>query len=150
MGPVYLNSNSVVNAIAVEYGKQISEVSSKSIILSVPERPVISLFNTKDKIAAGKVATVKWQEVENATAYDAVLYLNGSPVDSAENIHGTIASFTLSDVGVYSIQISAKNFIGSSAPSNSISVESMAPVTVTVIDHIIREGPLLYASQILC
>ena len=76
-GPIYLTSSATIRAIATEEGKQNSDISSKSVIISIPDAPSISLYNTKAKIAVGKIASVSWPDVPMATSYDAALYYKG-------------------------------------------------------------------------
>lgn len=138
-GPIRMTSSCTVKALCVEYGKQNSEIAMKFVNLTVPSTPSVEPLSTEAKIAVGKVASVQWNAVTNATAYDALLYLDNVCVGQLENIRGTTASFTLDTAGSYRIAVRAKNFLGVSGESNAQIVEAMAPVTVTVVDHIVRE-----------
>ena len=140
-GPIYLTSSATIRAIAAEDGKQDSEVSSKAVTVSIPDTPSLSLYNTKAKIAVGKIASVTWPDVPMATSYNATLYYKEESERTLEGIHGTTASFTLDKEGSYTIRVKAVNFLGSSSES-TLTVESMPPVTVTVIDRISRSGDM--------
>ena len=138
-GPIKLKDTTTIKAIGVQNGYENSNVAEKKITVSVPEVPKVSLSNTKAKIAQGKTATVKWAKTDRATSYVARLYYNGECVKTYKT-EGATAAFKLSDVGIYTIKVTAKNFKGESSESNAVVVESMAPVTVTIVDKIVREG----------
>ena len=140
-GPVEITSSCTVKAISVQQGYAPSDVATKDVVIKEPDAPSIQLSNTKQKIAQGKTATVSWDKVEYATKYVAYLYYDGECVDTYETT-GTSASFRVSEVGEYTINVKAHNFVGYSSKSNSVSVMSMAPVTITIIDKIIREGEI--------
>lgn len=147
--PISLTSTKTIKAISAKGGYANSDVTSKKITLSKPSAPSISRYNTKNKIAQGKTARVSWDKISNAkgyykgssyvNAYTATLYKDGNAVRTY-NTDGTKASFKLSETGEYTIKVKANNFLGSSSNSNSVTIESMAPVTVTIIDKIKREG----------
>jgi len=133
-------TNTTIKAIASQYGKVNSDIAVKDITISKPNTPTnVTRYNTKEKIAQGKTATIKWDRMSRATSYIARLYFDGEIVKEYET-KGTKASFTLSEVGEYSITVSAKNFVDESDECSEIVVESMAPVTVTFVDKIIRRG----------
>lgn len=140
-GTIYLNNSATIKAMASQYGKVNSDIASKYMIVAAPDMPTgLSLYNTKAKIAQGKTATVQWNAMDRATSYEARLYYNGQQVGKTYETKGTTAAFKLTDVGVYSIKVAAKNFKGTSAESAAVTVESMAPVTVTFVDRVLREG----------
>lgn len=147
-GPISLTGSKTIKAISTEYGYVNSDVASKKIDISKPSAPSISRYNTKSKIAQGKTASVSWNAISNAkgyykglayiSAYTATLYKDGNEVDTY-NTDGTTAAFNLTETGEYTITVKANNFLGTSSESNSITVESMAPVTVTIIDKVNRD-----------
>lgn len=140
-GTIYLYDSTTIKAMASRYGQVNSDVASKYLSVAAPDTPTgLKLYNTKQKIAQGKTATVRWNAMDRATGYEARLYLNGEQVGRAYETNGTTAAFKLSDVGTYTIKVKAKNFKGSSAECDGITVESMAPVTVKFVDRILREG----------
>lgn len=135
---ITLHNNTTIKALASQYGKQNSDIASKTLTVSKPDVPSgLKLFNTKTKIAQGKTATVEWNSAERAASYTAKLYYNGEYAGKYET-RGTKASFDLTNVGTYTIKVSATNSIGTSAESSAVTVESMAPVTVTFVDKILR------------
>lgn len=138
-GPIYITDSQTIKAISVRYGCVNSDVATKNITISKPSAPSVSLYSTKTKIAQGRTATVSWSRDECATNYSATLYKDENVVKKYDTT-GTIASFVLPDAGVYTIRVTAANFKGSSGDSNAVSVESMAPVTVTFIDKIDRDS----------
>lgn len=140
-GTIYLYDSTTIKAMASRYGQVNSDVASKYLSVAAPDTPTgLKLYNTKQKIAQGKTATVRWNAMDRSTGYEARLYLNGEQVGRAYETNGTTAAFKLSDVGTYTIKVKAKNFKGSSAECDGITVESMAPVTVKFVDRILREG----------
>lgn len=141
VGIIPLYGNTTIKAIARQHGKKNSDIASKTLTISKPDVPSgLTLYNTKSKIAQGKIATIEWNSSERAAGYIAKLYYNGEYTGKKYETRGTKASFTLPNVGTYTIKISATNSIGTSAESPEITVESMAPVTVKFVDRILREG----------
>lgn len=139
-GTISLDRSTTIKAMASQYGKVSSDVASKYLSVSAPDTPSnVSRHNTKDKIAQGKTATIKWDSDSRATNYIASLYFDGELIDTYET-KGTKASFTLHNVGVYTMDVVAENFVDESPKSRSVTVESMAPVTVTFVDKIQRRG----------
>ena len=139
-GTIYLYDSTTIKAMASSYGKVNSDISSKYISISAPDTPTgLKLYNTKEKIAQGKTATVRWNAADRATKYEARLYYNGEQVGRAYETNGTTAAFKLSEVGTYTVKVKAINFKGASAECDGVTVESMAPVTVTFVDRILRE-----------
>lgn len=145
--PIPITESCTVKAISIEYGAAPSDVATKEIIVKEPDPPKIALFNTKEKIAQGKVATVSWEPVKYATSYKAYLYKDGVLVEETTDITGTTASFVLNERSdtenfLYEIKVVANNFKGDSLPSNAVQVMAMHPVTVTFVDRITRTGEL--------
>lgn len=141
-----ITESKTVKAISVMDGYAPSDVVEKEIIIKEPDPPVISLYNTKDKIAQGKTATVSWEPVKYATSYKASLFLNGECIDTYTTT-GTKASFVLSKRSdtenfEYTIKVVATNFVGDSEYSNPAKVWGMHPVEVTFVDRIVRSGEL--------
>ena len=135
---ITLHNNTTIKALASQYGKQNSDIASKTLTVSKPDVPSgLKLLNTKEKIAQGRTATVEWNSAERVASYTAKLYYNGEYAGKYET-RGTKASFDLTNVGTYTIKVSATNSIGTSAESTAVTVESMAPVTVTFVDKILR------------
>ncbi len=142
-GTIYLDESTTIKAFATTYGKVNSDVATKYISVSAPDTPTgLKLENTKSKIAQGKTVTVKWDEMDRATGYEARLYYDGEAVGKPYTTKGTTASFKLDKVGEYTVKVKAKNFMGASKETEGVIVESMAPVTVTFVDRIIREGDI--------
>lgn len=140
-GTIYLYNSTTIKAMASRYGNVNSDIASKYLSVTAPDTPTgLNLYNTKQKIAQGKTATVRWNAMERATGYEARLYYNGEQVGRTYETNGTTAAFKLSDVGEYTVKVTAKNFKGKSAESEAVTVESMAPVTVKFVDKILREG----------
>lgn len=140
-GTIYLYDSTTIKAISTQYGKVNSDVASKTLTVSAPDTPSgLKLYNTKEKIAQGKTATFSWNSANRATSYEATLYYNGEQVGKPYETKGTTAAFKLTEAGVYTVKVKAKNFKGASAESSAVSVESMAPVTVKFVDRILREG----------
>lgn len=144
--PIPLQVSTTIKAISIQKGCAPSDVVTKEIIIKEPDPPVISLYNTKPKIAQGKTASVSWEPVKYTTNYTAYLYLDGKEIEKYETT-GNMASFNLSKRSdtenfEYTIKVVAENFVGPSEDSNAVTVTAMHPVKVTFVDRITRTGEL--------
>lgn len=142
-GPIYLTDSKTIKAISASYGCANSNVSEKHISVTAPDAPYITL-NTSDKIAQGKTTSISWNPSARAASYTAYLLKDGNVIKSVSTT-GTTASFALDERSdtenfTYTIKVVASNFKGNSTDSNSVSVTAMHPVTVTVVDKIVREN----------
>ncbi len=142
-GPIFLEKNQTVKAISIDKGKSNSYISEKSFTLTVPNSPVISLI-TESKVAQGEFATISWEPVNTALSYTAHLMRDGEIIDSVTTT-GTNSTFVLpktsdSENVAYTISVVATNCVGDSRESNIVEVMAMHPLTVTVVDRIVREG----------
>ena len=150
-GPFQVTSNATIRAVAVKSGFANSDISSPpvDVVAVAPTAPTGVTANSL-KIAVGGGLEVKWAKVSNAVSYEARLYKNGSVVDK-QTTDGLIAGFVLPVVGVYEVKIVAKNHIGTSAESLSVSVEAMPPCKVTFFDwdgNVITEIEVKYGGKL--
>ena len=130
-GTLLLKENCEVKALAVGNGILPSSVTTNEVLCKVPAKP--NAREASSKVAVGDAAQVTWKVDSTASEYVATLYRGGEVVDEVTT-KGTMASFTLGEVGEYQIGVMAKNFVGSSEQSDTVSVEAKAPCTVRFVD----------------
>ncbi len=137
-GRIVLTGNTTIKAIAAEYGKQISPETLDIVYVSAPDATTVYSANDR-KVAQGRAVSVSWDASARAASYTAILRYGGSICETCET-QGTSATFSLPNAGTYSITVRAENSIGSSAESAPITFESVAPLTVTFVDRVVREN----------
>ena len=127
-----ISDGDTISAYAYQSGYIRSDVQSFTAEFAEPAAPVVTLSNADGKIAAGKTATAVWKKDKRASSYTARLYRSSdnSLVEEKETKECT-ESFTIKDAGEYYIQVTASNELGDSEPSELVSVEAVAPLTVT-------------------
>jgi len=133
-GPFYVTSNTVVSAYATKSGKTRSMGFSEDITPQKPDTPQIKLSSGESKVAVGKSVAVQWPADTMASGYDLMLYYEGEMISSVNNMKENVYSFSLDQVGTYSVSVCARNAVGISAESTPITVRAMAPVTVCFVD----------------
>ena len=139
-GAVPVTSKTTINAIAFCSGMVTSNrATAKTITPATPDAPTAKLYQTDEKIAVGDAATVNWSAAARAFDYVVKLYKEGNntPVQT-QNINGNLASFTLQEVGKYTIVVEANNFLTKNkegVPSfPPVEVEAMADVNIRFVD----------------
>lgn len=137
--PFILTQSAEIVAYARHYGWKTSVPAGATVIAEAPAAPNAAVAGGAARIARGSAAIVRWDAAPYATAYEARLYKDGNMVDSQET-DGMSAAFPLPETGIYEVRAAAKNFAGESPESAAVQIESMAPVTVTVVDSIVRTG----------
>ena len=127
-----ISDGDTISAYAYQSGYIRSDVQSFTAEFAEPSAPVVTLSNADGKIAAGKTATAVWKKDKRASSYTARLYRSSDNflVEEKETKECT-ESFTIKDAGEYYIQVTASNELGDSEPSELVSVEAVAPLTVT-------------------
>jgi murein DD-endopeptidase MepM/ murein hydrolase activator NlpD len=127
-------ANTNVRAIAVQSGFVTSRpVSQRDIRVTVPGVPRVTLFETPARIAVGDPIRVRWDRIDGATSYQATLYRNNILVSTIDTTD-TMASFILESTGQYQVRVRAVNFVGRSAESANVNIESNNPRKVTFKD----------------
>lgn len=94
----------------------------------VPTKPTIAK-NTSNDISVNDTVVYSWAKVANATSYD--VYVNGKKV---KNIAGTSYALKATEAKKYEVKVYAKNSVGTSSASNSLSVTAHNPCKVTFVN----------------
>lgn len=94
----------------------------------VPTKPTITK-NTSNDISVNDTVVYSWAKVANATSYD--VYVNGKKV---KNIAGTSYALKATEAKKYEVKVYAKNSVGTSSASNSLSVTAHNPCKVTFVN----------------
>lgn len=94
----------------------------------VPTKPTIAK-NTSNDISVNDTVVYSWAKVANATSYD--VYVNGKKV---KNITGTSYALKATEAKKYEVKVYAKNSVGTSPASNSLSVTAHNPCKVTFVN----------------
>lgn len=97
--------------------------------VSKPVAPKIYFNSPVSDISVNDQISFSWAKVANATSYD--VYVNGKKV---KNIAGTSYALKATEAKKYEVKVYAKNSVGTSSASNSLSVTAHNPCKVTFVN----------------
>lgn len=133
VGPFNETRDITVYAVAYKDGMRNSEETSFHIRSVVPQTPTVQRLNTESKMAVGKTASFKWNSDSVAKEYVVRVYKDGTLINT-EVRQTNVYSMVLGSVGVYEVEVKARNDISESSFSSRVSVTAMGPSTVTFCD----------------
>ena len=133
-----------VYAYAVKEGMHDSVETSFQIHAVRPNTPVVQRLNTESNVAVGKAASFRWNTDSNAKEFVVYVYKDGSLIRT-ETQKSNVYSMVLDSAGKYEIAVKAKNTTSESSVSEKVSVNAMAPCTVTFCDD---DGSVLAAYTV--
>lgn len=132
--PFHLTGTATVRYCGVQNGSVDSEVQTKTITVTKPSAPVLTIKNSSGSVAVGDFALLAWSTVPNAKEYRLNTYQDGVLKDT-RTVVTTAASVELAEPGNYSFEVAASNSFGTSAYSQSVSIQAMPDVTVVFEDY---------------
>ena len=122
-----------VSAYAAKSGCKTSDTASANVTVTAPKSPSL-IRDAASDIADGEAMTVHWANDVLAASYDVTVKKDGE-VWKTGTVSAPQYSFATNGPGEYSVSVIAKNVIGSSAVSNTVSCTAHAPSTVTFEDY---------------
>lgn len=132
-GPFTLTSTASIQVRASANGYAVNEAVSKTVTISKPVTPKLSLGNVSNKISVRDKAIVMWEEIANAANYTVKIYKGEEFLDEISMTANSL-SYTFPEKGNYSFEIMASNNWGDSDYSPKLTVEAMDDVKVQFLD----------------